>query len=96
MVNKIPEEWGNNFYKSGWQPGLEVNEATGQGEITHVGTDPDFRNKFDSILRDWGFDPNLYEIVDTVKASSWNVQLKGGTTDTFFAFKRWFSTSLFE
>ena len=37
----IPEEWGNNFYKSGWQPGLEVNEQTGLGEITHVGTDPD-------------------------------------------------------
>jgi len=87
MTNKVPEEWGNNFYKSGWQPGLEVNEATGQGEITHVGTDPDFRNKFDDILRDWGFDPKLYEIVDTVKASSWNVQLKGGRTETFFAFK---------
>ena len=25
---KIPEEWGNNFYKSGWQPGLELNEET--------------------------------------------------------------------
>ena len=36
----IPEDWGNNFYKSGWQPGLEVNEQTGLGEITHVGTDP--------------------------------------------------------
>ena len=46
----IPEEWGNNFYKSGWQPGLEVNEQTGVGEITHVGTDPNYRNKFDSIL----------------------------------------------
>ena len=33
MTNKVPEEWGNN-YKSGWQPGLEANEATGQGEIT--------------------------------------------------------------
>jgi len=27
----VPEEWGNNFYKSGWQPGLEVNEQTGLG-----------------------------------------------------------------
>ena len=52
MSNKnIPEEWGNNFYKSGWQPGLEVNEQTGLGEITHVGTDPNYRQKFDEILQ---------------------------------------------
>ena len=31
----IPEEWGNNFYKSGWKPGIEVNDLTGIGEITH-------------------------------------------------------------
>lgn len=87
MSKKIPDEWGNNFYKSGWQPGLELNEATGLGEITHVGTDPNYRNKFDDILRGWGFDPKYYEIVDTVKASSWNTQLKGGTVETFYAFK---------
>ena len=87
MSNKIPDEWGNNFYKSGWQPGLELNEATGLGEITHVGTDPNYRNKFDDILRGWGFDPKYYEIVDTVKASSWQTQLKGGTVETFYAFK---------
>tara|TARA_R100001129_G_scaffold185883_1_gene175534 strand:+ start:57 stop:1229 length:1173 start_codon:yes stop_codon:yes gene_type:complete len=87
LSNKIPDEWGNNFYKSGWQPGLELNEATGLGEITHVGTDPNYRNKFDDILRGWGFDPKYYEIVDTVKASSWQTQLKGGTVETFYAFK---------
>ena len=87
MSKNIPDEWGNNFYKSGWQPGLELNEATGLGEITHVGTDPNYRNKFDDILRGWGFDPKYYEIVDTVKASSWQTQLKGGTVETFYAFK---------
>ena len=83
----IPKEWGNNFYKSGWQPGLEVNEQTGVGEITHVGTDPNYRNKFDEILRNWGFDPNLYMIEGSVRASSWNTQLKGGDVETFYAFK---------
>ena len=87
MTKKVHQEWGNNFYKSGWQPGLEINEATGQGEITHVGTDPNFRNKFDDILLTWGFDPKIYEIVDTVRASSWNAQLKGGVVETFYAFK---------
>ena len=83
----IPEDWGNNFYKTGWQPGLEVNEQTGLGEITHVGTDPNYRNKFDSILKEWGFNPEQYEIEGSVRASSWNTQLKGGTVETFYAFK---------
>ena len=83
----FPKEWGNNFYKSGWQPDIEVNEQTGLGHITHVGTDPNYRTKFDEILRDWGFDPKFYEIEGAVRASSWNAQLKGGETTTFFAFK---------
>ena len=83
----IPEEWGNNFYKSGWKPGVDVNDQTGQGEITHVGTDPNYTNKFDQILREWGYDPEHYEIEGTVRSSSWSVQLKGGRTETFFAFK---------
>jgi len=37
IVN-IPEEWGNNFYKSGWKPGYDISETTGHGELTHVGT----------------------------------------------------------
>lgn len=82
-----PEQLGNNFYKSGWQPSIEVNEETGIGEITHVGTDPNYRNKFDDILREWGFNPDEYEIEGAVKASSWNAQLKGGQTTTFHAFK---------
>tara|TARA_R110000787_G_scaffold46144_1_gene112147 strand:- start:2481 stop:3662 length:1182 start_codon:yes stop_codon:yes gene_type:complete len=81
------EQLGNNFYKSGWQPGYELNTQTGMGELTHVGTDPDYQNKYDEILRDWGFNPDKYEIVGTVRASSWNTQLKGGTVETFFAFK---------
>ena len=85
--NTVPKEWGNNFYKSGWQPGLEINEQTGLGEITHVGTDPNYRQKFDDILLQWGFDPQYYEIEGTVRASSWNAQLKGGDTTTFYAFK---------
>ena len=83
----IPNEIGNNFYKSGWKPGIEVNDLTGIGEITHVGTDPDFKSKYDEILQEWGFDPKKYEIEGAVKVSSWNTQLKGGHVETFHAFK---------
>ena len=46
----MTDELGNNYYKSGWQPSIEFDENTGKGEITYVGTDPDYKNKYDSIL----------------------------------------------
>lgn len=81
------EELGNNFYKSGWKPGYDINEHTGLGELTHVGTDPNYKEKYDEILLHWGFDPKKYEIEGTVRASSWETQLKGGRVETFYAFK---------
>ena len=81
------EELGNNFYKAGWMPGYEIDNVTGLGEITHVGNDPNYQSKYDDILKEWGFDPNLYEIDGQVRASSWNTQLKGGRVETFYAFK---------
>ena len=83
----MTQELGNNYYKSGWQPSIEFDESTGKGEVTYVGTDPDYKSKYDDILRGWGFDPKYYEIEGTVRASSWEGQLKGGRTTTFFAFK---------
>ena len=73
------EELGNNFYKAGWMPGYEIDNVTGLGEITHVGNDPNYQSKYDDILKEWGFDPNLYEIDGQVRASSWNTQLKKST-----------------
>tara|TARA_R100001129_G_scaffold52998_1_gene36489 strand:+ start:1965 stop:2159 length:195 start_codon:yes stop_codon:yes gene_type:complete len=46
------EELGNNFYKSGWQPGYEIDNVTGLGEITHVGNDPNYQSKYDEILKE--------------------------------------------
>jgi len=83
----IPAENSNNFYKAGWKPTVEFSEETGRGEITHVGTDPNYRNNYDSILKEWGFDPKIYEIDGVLKVSSWNAQLKGGIVETFYAFK---------
>ena len=81
------KDLGNNYFRSGWQPSAEFDEQSGVGEITHIGTDPNYKSKFDSILREWGFDPAVYEIDGKVRASSWNAQLKGGQVETFYAFK---------
>ena len=81
------KDLGNNYYKSGWQPSIDFDEQAGTGEITHVGQDPNYKSKFNEILKEWGFDPEIYEIEGSVKASSWNTQLKGGVVETFYAFK---------
>ena len=52
------------------------DESTGKGEITYVGTDPNYKNKYDDILRGWGFDPKYYEIEGTVRTSSGKDNLK--------------------
>lgn len=91
MPNKkskgIPVENANNFYKAGWQPNAEFSHETGSGEITHVGTDPNYSRNYDKILEQWGFNPKEYEIDGILKVSSWNAQLKGGRVETFYAFK---------
>ena len=83
----IPVENSNNFYKAGWQPNAEFSNETNTGEITHVGTDPNYARNFDKILEQWQFDPKEYEIDGVLKVSSWNTQLKGGRVETFYAFK---------
>ena len=83
----IPAENSNNFFKAGWKPDIEIDQTTGKGSIVHVGTDPNYQNRLDDVIREWGFDPKEYEIDGILKVSSWNTQLKGGRVETFYAFK---------
>ena len=83
----IPAENSNNFFKAGWKPDIEIDQTTGKGSIVHVGTDPNYQNRLDDVIKEWGFDPKEYEIDGILKVSSWNTQLKGGRVETFYAFK---------
>ena len=83
----MTEELGNNYYKSGWQPSIEFDETTGKGEVTYVGTDPDYKNKYDEILKNLGFDPKYFTIEGTVRAIILGRTVKRWQTTTFFAFK---------
>ena len=49
----IPAENSNNFFKAGWKPTMDFDHTTGTGEITHVGTDPNYASKTDEILKEW-------------------------------------------
>ena len=50
-MKKDKKDLGNNYFKSGWQPSAEFDEATGLGEITHIGQDPNYKSKYPS--RQW-------------------------------------------
>lgn len=65
----------------GWKPGVELNGR--EGTITsRATTEP--KPQWDDLLRSWGFDPALYEVVDPVQVATWDGYIKGpdGTIHT--------------
>jgi len=81
------KELGNNYFPSGWKPSVSFDKSSNTGDITHV-QPADNNFKFQSLLADWGFDPEQFYIdEDTVKFSTWDTQLKGGKVEQMFAFK---------
>ena len=73
----IPAENSNNFFKAGWKPDIEIDQTTGKGSIVHVGTDPNYQNRLDDVIREWGFDPKEYEIDGILKGLSEDLNDKG-------------------
>lgn len=57
-----------------WRPALEFDAETGIGTATTKGFESDQQPNFDEFLKDRGYDPAQYEVVnDTVRTSQWQV-----------------------
>lgn len=60
---------------SSWKPGVvwdgDDGEVTSRPSVERV-------PHWDDILESWGYDPNVYEIVEPVKISTWDAQTKEG------------------
>jgi|TARA_B100001250_G_scaffold411852_1_gene441529 predicted phosphodiesterase len=81
------EDLGNNYYPSGWKPQRSWDNGSNTGEVTHIQPKTD-DFKFNSLLTEWGFDPELYFIEEeSIKFSTWDTQLKGGRVEQMYAFK---------
>ena len=82
---KHNEELGNNYFPSGWKPQRTWDNESNTGEVTHVQQEESF--KFNSLLDEWGFPSEEFFIVEeSIKFSTWQTQLKGGTVADMYAF----------
>lgn len=61
---------------SAWKPGVVWDGP--EGEITSRPSSARVPH-WDDILNSWGYDPQVYEIVEPVKISTWEAQTKEGT-----------------
>lgn len=58
-------------HPEGWEPGVCWDEATRTGALTVTSNKPG--PDWSSLLREWGFDPDHYEIVDdTIQFRTWD------------------------
>lgn len=55
-------------YPGGWEPGVEMEGESGT-LVTRPSTDPTPR--FEDELKSWGFDPELYEVVEPINFRTW-------------------------
>jgi len=67
-----------------WTAGVVFNGDNGQ--ITTRPTDKPIGD-WDSELRSWGFDPAKYEVVEPIKFSTWEAQVKGGGIRQMWAYR---------
>ena len=73
-LKKTKDQLAQSKPPSGWEPGVQLDGNT--GSITSRPTDqklPDWR----SLLLSWGFDPELYEVLDPVQIRTWDAFSKG-------------------
>jgi predicted phosphodiesterase len=73
-------------HPDGWEPGVRWDEATRLGELTIKATAP--RPDWDSFLREWGFDPAVFEVAgDTIQFRTWDGAIGNGETQRFYYYR---------
>lgn len=75
----------------GWEPGVRWSAASGDGELTtgDLSSEPTLA-LWSELIADWGFDPEVVEIVDgTVEVIGWDSPVKGTQTGEKIRLKRY-------
>jgi len=73
-------------YPIGWQPHAEYDPKSNKGTLVSRGTQ-DQEPEFATLLLEWGFDPNEYEIVGNLQVRTWDMNMGGGETQQAWYYK---------
>jgi len=68
------------------KPGVEYDGGEAVAELTsYPSTDP--QPDWNETLKEMGYDPEYYEILEPIKASMWDTQSKDGTVQRMYSYK---------
>ena len=82
--NKVTEP---GSHPQGWEPGVVFDYKTQTGMMTTRPVTSEL-SEFDDLLREWGFDPNKYMILNnTIRVSTWDMNLGKGEIQQAWAYK---------
>jgi hypothetical protein len=70
-------------HPKGWEPGVSFDGT--KGTITARSTEP--KPNWSDLLKEWGFDPNLYQVVEPVQVRTWEAAIGNGATKQFWYYK---------
>ena len=73
-------------HPEGWEPGVAWDENSRTGSITVTQNKP--RPDWDSLLREWGFDPEQFEIADdTIQFRTWDANVGEGNVQRMYYYR---------
>ena len=74
-------------HPQGWEPGVAMKKGMKTGTITsRPTTNPN--PEFSELLKDWGFSPDDYQILDnTLQVRTWDMNMGGGETQQAWYYK---------
>lgn len=73
-------------YPIGWQPHAEYDPKSNKGTLVSRGTQEQ-EPEFATLLLEWGFDPEEYEIVGNLQVRTWDMNMGGGETQQAWYYK---------
>jgi hypothetical protein len=73
-------------HPDGWEPAVQWDEQTRTGSLTIAVNAPG--PEWDSYLREWGFDPDKFEVADgTVQFRTWDANTGEGNVQRFYYYR---------
>ena len=73
-------------HPDGWEPGVRWDETTRTGAITVKANAP--RPDWDSLLREWGFDPEKFEVADdSIQFRTWDGAIGEGNVQRVYYYR---------